>query len=91
MAPVTEMQALAARILAKFYDGRVDLMAGDRHKDARQVMLDRLTGRKNHKAKCGVTAIEKAFFEVAGIVPENHTCQANAISELQEWAKTFLI
>jgi len=64
-------------------------LAGDRNALTRQSLLELLTGTRPPKAKAGVTALAKAFFDAAPAF--ERTCEANAESVYHLWARIFLL
>lgn len=51
----------------KQLDYQVYRLMGDRNKQVRQDFMTLITGNKLPKAKCGITALEYALIELAGI------------------------
>lgn len=58
-------------------------LAGDRNKNIRQQFMQLITGEKLPKSKCGVTALEVALLDKAGI-DKSSVCKFEIPDELEK-------
>lgn len=66
-------------------------LAGDANKSIRQSIMTVLLGiGKIPVAKCGVTAMAKEFYELAGSALDGYTCEANREDKFTAWAKQMI-
>ena len=83
---LTLKQAEALRLLHSRTHGTMDIMslAGDRHRDTRQQLIQLWTGRKTPKNQCGVNQVYGTMLSMMEY-PVEPTCSAHAQRMFRAW------